>query len=389
MPDSFPHTTPLWVDQRRFLFSVLHKAEPGKYRRTRKKSAGRASQFLLPGGPLNGRRLALPRMAGKEEFMFERILIPLDGSPRAEMILPQVSRILDREDSEVMLLRVIDLPPAIGNVSMKAVIAQEREAAQNYIHAVSLRCKERAAKVHGRIAEGPVAETILQTARTEGATMIAMSTHGRSGILRWALGSVAEKVARASHLPVFLVRSFRRSPQGDLEPLVPQELPFRRILVPVDGSPTSLAVVSSAENFALLYGSEITVLHVQPPPVAIGPMFPGMEAALPAVMPSPVTSEQDEVTGPAAKRFEQAGLQVSRASVMGEPAAEILDYSSQHEMDLIAIGTHGRSGAARWALGSVAERVLHSAERPLLLVRMPVPQKARKGGRNALSPLRG
>lgn len=313
--------------------------------------------------------------------MFERILVPLDGSPRAEVILSLISRILRREESEILLLRVVTVPPAIGRVSLAELRQQEREEAQRYIHDVARRFSGSGAKVNGRIAEGSPAETILETAKSEGATLIAMSTHGRSGLARWALGSVAEKVARASDVPLLLVRSFRRTPTGDLEPIVPEEIPFRRILVPVDGSPTSMAVIDPAKKFAQLYGSDMMVLHVETPYVPPSPVLPGMEVVLPQMVPPATPSAQDETTKKAATRFEQAGLKATRLTTVGEPASEILDLSVNRGMDLIALGTHGRSGLARWALGSVAERILRSAEVPILLVRQPAapaPAKRKK-----------
>jgi nucleotide-binding universal stress UspA family protein len=303
--------------------------------------------------------------------MFERILVPLDGSPKAEVILSLIARILRREDSEILLLRVVDVPAAVGRYSLAEIRKQEREEAQRYVHDMAKRFSGSGTKVHGRIAEGSPAETILETAKTEGATLIAMSTHGRSGLVRWALGSVAEKVARASDVPLLLVRSFRRSPKGDLEPIVPKEIPFRRILVPVDGSPTSTAVIGPAEKFAQLYGSDVLVLHVETPYVPPSPVLPGMEVVLPKMVPPATPSENDEVTAKPAARFTQAGLKATRLTTVGEPASEILDLSVNRAMDLIALGTHGRSGLARWALGSVAERVLRSGEVPILLMRTP------------------
>lgn len=306
--------------------------------------------------------------------MFERILIPLDGSPRAEVILSLVARILRREDAEILLLRVVDVPAAVGRVSLAEIRTQERDAAQTYIHDVARRFSGSGAKVHGRVAEGSPAEAILDVARSEGATLIAMSTHGRTGLARWALGSVAEKVARASEVPVLLVRSFRRKSTGDLEPVVPQEIPFKRMLFATDGSPTSTAALGPAEKFAQLYGSSVLVLHVEAPVLPPSAVLPGMEVALPTPIAPPTPSEQDEVTAKPAARFGQAGLQATRLTTVGEPAGEILDLSINRGMDLIALGTHGRSGLARWALGSVAERVLRSTEVPLLLVRTPTPK---------------
>jgi len=307
--------------------------------------------------------------------MFERILVPLDGSARAEVILPQIARILNREDAELLLLRVVSVPDSPGLVVQDTIRYQEREEAQKYLHDLALRFGEKSSKVHARLAEGWPADVILETAKTEGATMIAMTTHGRTGMLRWALGSVAEKVARASDVPVLLVRSFRRTPQGVLEPTVSGELPFRRILVPVDGSETSMSVIGAAEKFGELYGSDVLVLHVNPPFVPPGALLPGMEAAFPFTRPEPLPSEEDPVTKTAADRFRHAGLKVTRLTVEGEPATEILDLSANREMDLIALGTHGRTGIRRWALGSVAERVLRSTDVPLLLVRTPAPNK--------------
>jgi len=321
--------------------------------------------------------------------MFERILVPLDGSPRSEVILPQIARILNREDSEILLLRVVDIPESAGLVLNTNIRHQEREDAEKYLHDMALRIGAKASKVHARLAEGWPAEVILETARTEGATMIAMTTHGRGGLERWALGSVAEKVARASDVPVLLVRSFRRTPKGDLEPMVPQELPFRRILVPVDGSDTSMSIIGSAEKFAQLYGSQVLVLHVRPPYVPPGAMLPGMEAAYPILPPEPLLPEQDEVTKAAAERFRHAGLDVRRLTLEGEPASEILDLSATESVDLVALGTHGRSGFSRWALGSVAERVLRSTEVPLLLIRTPAAVKKATLPRDTKEPVHG
>jgi nucleotide-binding universal stress UspA family protein len=301
--------------------------------------------------------------------MFKRILVPLDGSARAELILSQVGRILRREDAEILLLRAVNIPPVVGRADLSQLRHAELESAQGYIHGMTRRFSDRGAKVSGRVLEGAAADVILDTARAEGATLIAMTTHGRGGIARWAMGSVAEKVARAADIPLLLVRSFRRSPKEELEPTVPEEMPVRRILVPVDGSPTSMAVITPTEKLASLYGSEILVLHVVTPYMAPGAVLPGMEAALPLLQPEPPRAEEDDVTEKAAERFRHAGLRVRRLSVEGEAATQILDVCASEHADLIALGTHGRSGFSRWALGSVAERVLRSTEVPLLLVR--------------------
>lgn len=310
--------------------------------------------------------------------MFERILVPLDGSPRAELILPQLARLLRREDSEVLLLRAFHVPQGDAWMDLpRQNLALEREAAQKYVHDLAKRMAGQGAKVHGRVVEGLPASSILECADQEGATLIAMSTHGRSGLSRWVMGSVAEKVVRASRVPMLLVRSFRPTPKGDLEPVPAAETPFRKILVPTDGSPTAMAAVTPAEKFAQLYGSEVVVLHVRIPYVPPGAVLPGMEAGAPIVEPPPPPPEKDEATAAMAKRFEHAGLKVTRVSVLGDPATEIVDHGFASGVDLIALATHGRSGLSRWMLGSVAERVLRHASVPLLIVRAEEGKKGR------------
>lgn len=309
--------------------------------------------------------------------MFERILVPLDGSATAEAVLPLLGRILGREDSEILLLRVIEGPAAAPWYGPVQMIDRERERAdaQKYVIDLAQRFSGSGAKVHGRIVEGAAADVILEAAKTEGATLIAMTTHGRSGLARWALGSVAEKVARASDVPLLLVRSFYRKAPRQPQPIEAEATPFKRILVPVDGSPASNSVVASAQKFAQLYGSEVLVLHVETPYVPPSPVLPGMEVTLPQNAPPATFSDEDETTRTAADRFQKAGLRATRLTTVGDPASEILDLSANRGIDLIAMATHGRTGLSRWAYGSVAERVLRSGEVPILLVREPAPVK--------------
>ncbi len=310
--------------------------------------------------------------------MFERILIPLDGSPRAEAILTQVARILRREDSEIILLRVVDIPEVSSfeparRAAVESARRAERTSAQAYIHDLERRLADRGARVRATTVEGPAAAAILEQARLERATLIAMSTHGRGGLSRWLMGSVAEKVVRASSTPVLLLRSFRPTPLGDLQPASHGELPFRKILVPTDGSPAAAAVLDPAGTFAQLFGSEVVVLHAELPVVVQGLE----EAGFPSLQ-GPTPSEKDRFTEQLAERFRERRIPVKRRTIVGDPAEVVLDVSHSEDVDLIAMATHGRSGISRWVLGSVAERVLRHAGVPVLLVRAKNPANASK-----------
>lgn len=296
--------------------------------------------------------------------MVDRILVPLDGSDRAEEILSQVSRLLRREDAEVILSRVVDVPHSLARVDVGALRAEEHAKSETYLREVARRLSDQGCRVRTRVDEGPVAETLLRAADREEATLIAMSTHGRSGLARWYMGSVAEKLIRASELPVLLARSF--GPEG--KPAGKGEVPFRRILVPVDGSGCSLAVVPAVKRFAALFEAEVLVIAVEEPvPEEVSLALAGSP---PPQAAAGVSREKAaEIAAAAAREFESEGLKIRWDTYHGDVASRILDASGLEKADLIAMATHGRTGMSRWRLGSITEKVLRASPLPMLVVR--------------------
>ncbi|MBI4566229.1 MAG: universal stress protein [Planctomycetes bacterium] len=138
--------------------------------------------------------------------MLERILIPLDGSATAEAILPQVALILKRKDSEVILARVVNVPLSY-RVDMARAIAEERLRAKSYVRDLAGKLAGDGVRARAEVLEGSAAESLLDLAERERVGLIAMTTHGRSGVSRWMLGSVTEKVLRGSQLPMLVVRN--------------------------------------------------------------------------------------------------------------------------------------------------------------------------------------
>lgn len=284
--------------------------------------------------------------------MFSRILVPLDGSRHAEQILDQAGAILRRKGSEVILLGAASSAPQAS-----------KEEVEKYLGGVQKRLRASGVNIRSLVELGPPADVILRIADDENATMIAMSTHGRSGLARWALGSVAERVVRASNVPVLLARSFTSMAEGATAQKVSQESTFKRILVPTDGSERSLDVLPFVKEFAESYGSEILMLSVAVPAM-LSPLDVVDFGELEQVEP-PRTSDCRAV----ASKFSEQGIQVRILTTTGDPASEIIDRSVSESADLIAMTTHGRSGVSRWMLGSVAEKVLRGASTLLLLAR--------------------
>lgn len=141
--------------------------------------------------------------------MYKKILVPLDGSLLAEAALPHAEALAKSENAEIVLLRVAVTParyifahnPAEGNNVIRMI---EKEA-EDYMEEEVARLKNEGVKVTGITRDGPAPDKILEVAEETHADVIAMSTHGRTGITRWLLGSVADRVVHYSHIPVMLI----------------------------------------------------------------------------------------------------------------------------------------------------------------------------------------
>ena len=157
--------------------------------------------------------------------MYAKILVPLDGSKLAEVVLPYVQEVARRFDSEVTLIQVVaplsklvaetmpaGLEPtgaaaAVGLEAASEALKAEREGARSYLEGVAGRLKAQKIKVSTEVVEGGAGDTIVECAHHHGMDLIAMSTHGRSGLLRLVFGSVADQILRQAGTPVLLIRS--------------------------------------------------------------------------------------------------------------------------------------------------------------------------------------
>jgi len=141
--------------------------------------------------------------------MYKKILVPLDGSPLAEAVLPHAEALAKSEHAEIVILRVPNVPtteylardPMIAEVIYKDM---EKES-EDYVHNKVIELEKDNIRVTGITKDGPVADTILEVAEETHADMIAMSTHGRTGVSRWLMGSVADKIVHHAHIPVMLI----------------------------------------------------------------------------------------------------------------------------------------------------------------------------------------
>lgn len=305
--------------------------------------------------------------------MFQRILLPLDGSDLAEQALPVAAYIAHHARGKIVLLECVVPPiefgPYIGReppLLVQQAIDTDTEMATNYLKRVVQEHNLADLEMESKVEYGLPAHCILTVAEQQQSDLIVISSHGRSGLSRWILGSVAQKVIRHAPIPVLVLRSQQIS-----EALLDSEHPLR-VLVPLDGSPTSENVLGPAlEMLATLTTHRSGNLHL-----------------VHVIDSVPEEHKNHDLTQQAAayldaieQRLQDQLAQVGNVSVRKSviPAFDVADAllnvaetetdAGNAPCDIIMMSTHGRGGIQRWTLGSVTERVLQATKIPLLIVR--------------------
>lgn len=310
--------------------------------------------------------------------MFKRILVPLDGSDRAERAIPVAARIARALGDSVVLLRVVTTPVDYGPyIAPPAQYADETinadlAGATTYLENVAKTDELVGITTEVKALFGAAAPTILSAAQSFHANIIVMCSHGYTGYKRWVLGSVADKVARHSPIPVLVLR------EGGPVPATAVQQPVRA-LVAVDGSPLSEVVLEPAAYLAAALAqatSQQCALHllrvVDLP--STGGRFKS-DAHIDTGVKEQAKHEDEAYLATLANRLREgdlANLDLSITySVEADPdvAEAIVHKAEQGKFDFIALATHGRGGVQHWAMGSVSERVLHATKLPLLIMR--------------------
>jgi nucleotide-binding universal stress UspA family protein len=209
---------------------------------------------------------------------------------------------------------------------------------------------------------GSPADAILQYAEEANVGMIVMASHGSSGQGPWLLGSIAAKVLRASMRPVLLIRVPAESTA------LQQKHILKRILVPLDGSAIGEAALPLAETLAKPLGAEV-VLYLALEPIATWTGYGGTEGYVSQKFFEDRKASARAYLEGVRGRLNERGVTTSIEVETGPPADLIIDYAKLKAIDLIAMSTHGRSGIGRWVFGSVTDKVLHSGDTAVLVVR--------------------
>lgn len=287
--------------------------------------------------------------------MTRQILVPLDGSLTAEAVLPYATSLAHATDASLLLLRIVTPGEISQSLFWKTTIPAElrREwteevlaRANIYMASVAERLRSLGLRTSFDVqpAEDAAAAIVARAEHEPGVGLIAMTTHGYGGALRWAFGSVAAKVLHAAPTPLLVVRS-----NGGARPPV-TEVAYRTICVPLDGSLLAEQALAEAQLIASCTDAALVLVSV-------------------VARADDGAAEAREYLERIADRLRAHRITVHMKVVEGAPADQIIRTAEAAEADLIVMATHGRTGLQHLWLGSVATKVVHDSALPVLLVR--------------------
>lgn len=298
--------------------------------------------------------------------MYDTVLVPLDGSTFSENALAHAAAIAERTSGTLHLILVhTPLPMTVTEVSAMPLLDQwhmdHRAREEGYLEGQAGRLRERGLNVTTELREGEVVGELKDAASS--VDLVVLATHGRGGLERAWLGSVADSLVRNVPTPLLLIRPS----DEDGEPIRSAE-PLTHILVGVGGSPGGMAAVEQAAIMARTFGARVTLLRVLAPPAALtSPYLPH------AAEMDRAAAEADETNARAsleklAARYDDVDIDMKVTQAF-HAARGILDSARAIGADMIAVGAHRRTVVGRMVLGSTADKVVRASQVPVLVAR--------------------
>ena len=287
--------------------------------------------------------------------MFETILLPTDGSDGATVAFDHVLNIAAAHDATVHLLNVADTTrDSVIQVQGDVIDALEQEGKQ-IVRDTADRAHQRGITTVTEVLQGEPYSTILDYAELRDVDVIAMPTHGRQGLARLLLGSTTERVVRRADVPVLTVR-----PDSD----VTATYPYESVLVPTDGSDCANEALETSVDVASEEAADLHLLSV------VDVTSLGVDVRI-QMQVQFLEENATEIVEDATEFATDASVEsVSGSVALGTSVhGKILSYIHEHDVDLVVLGTHGRTGFDRYMLGSVTEKLVRTSPIPVLTVR--------------------
>ena len=296
--------------------------------------------------------------------MFESILLPLDGSELAEQAIPYVRDLSVQLNAAIHLVHVC--PTVHQNIAHMHKIYLDSVETTLRKEIKDLWSLPGDPTIKSQILDGDPAPAIFDYIKQNNINLVAVTSNGASGLRSWAMGNVADKVVRGAGIPTLLVR-IKESP-----PVVRKGF-IQKILLTLDSSEASKIAVPYGAELALRLKAKITLFgmaqtvyaqNLDGMGVGVGVNWDSVDAATQKYTEDYLLVVENELKA--------KGIDVNHVSTLGiDAASEILELEKKLTADIVVMATRGRSGIARWAFGSTAEKVLREGELPLLLIREP------------------
>ena len=300
--------------------------------------------------------------------MFEQVLFPTDGREGATFAFRHVLDLTVRHDATVHILNVADTTQQ-GILQRRGhdtdTLEQEGE---RVVSAAADKARQRGVGTVTEVRRGEPYREIIDYADTHGIDLISMPTHGRRGLERFLLGSTTERVLRRADVPVLTMR-----PDEDVR----RTYPYNNVLVPTDGSNCANQALAIGVDVADAERSELHLLS------AIATTTLGVDVR-PDMQMKVLEESADELLDEAAAFAANAGVETALKAVEYGPSIHkaILTYIDTHDIDLVVVGTHGRTGFDRYLLGSVTDYLVRTSPVPVLTARAPEPNTGKRGQHN-------
>jgi nucleotide-binding universal stress UspA family protein len=313
--------------------------------------------------------------------MYKRILVPLDGSERAEAVIPHVANLAKHDDAEVIFTQVVE--PATRSAVLdleEAEVAfktQKTDQVKQYLTGWKEKFQEKGLTASILLLRGIAVEAILHALDITQADLIAMSSKGHTGLAQVFSGSVAAGLLNRVECPMLLVQSATDADKKT----------NNRIVVPLDGFPHAEEIIPHVEGIAKLYNAKIILVRV----VRSGYQTSELIDIDREIKEEEVSEKLFDKLGrhqeieqvKEAKQYllswqsqlQERGFEVEARLLHGHPIESIMEVAERVDADLIAMTSHGKSGLAQVFYGSVASGLLNRADCPLLLVKSGEPEK--------------
>lgn len=301
--------------------------------------------------------------------MIDRILVPLDGSSLAECVLPHTVAVSQALDAEVTLLRAVVREAGPVSRGVDPLEWQMRKSeADSYLDEIGGRLEDAGLEVRAVLEEGQAAERIINYARNNDVGLIIISSHGSSGLSRWNISSVVQKVILKAYAPVMIVRAYREKTEEVAE------LHYRKLMVPLDGSIRAECTLPWAQRLAHHHHCKLFLAHVVD------------RAEVPRN--NPLTEEERELVERLTELNRRNGEEYledlmsrvgsdaeARLVVSDDRATALHDLVKEEEVDVVVMAAHGYSGRATWPYGSMALNFIAYGSTPLLMVQDLTPEE--------------